>query len=111
MADEPDANRLMDEVFEMGDDDRNTGPGYDDTGYDLGDDDQSEDIREYERYINDPPDDLVIRDYENDDTGSLGISRELQQEQTRRTRRLEELADDDRSAEAAAVEVHDEGES
>ncbi|RDI66787.1 hypothetical protein [Nocardia pseudobrasiliensis] len=101
MADERD-NRLTDEVFEMGDDDS------EDLDYDLGDDDQADEVREYERYITDPPDDLVIRYHENDDTGRLGIARELDQEWTRRRRREEERAEDERPAEVAAMEVVDE---
>ncbi len=101
MADERDY-RLTDEVFEMGDDDS------EDLDYDLGDDDQADEVREYERYITDPPDDLVIRYHENDDTGRLGIARELDQEWTRRRRRDEERAEDERPAEVAAMEVVDE---
>ncbi|WP_280261834.1 hypothetical protein [Nocardia wallacei] len=102
MAETPDDNRLMDEVFEMGDDDR------EDLDYDMGEDDQADEVREYERYITDPPDDLVIRYHENEDTGRLGIARELDQEWTRRRRRDEERAEDERPAEVAAIEVRDE---
>lgn len=94
--------RLMDEVLDIGDDER------EDLDYDLGDDDQADDVREYERYIADPPNDLVIRYHENDDNGRLGIARELDQEWSRRRHRAELLAEDKRPAEKAAMEVHDE---
>ncbi|MFI5720184.1 hypothetical protein [Nocardia sp. NPDC051750] len=94
--------RLMDEVLDIGDEER------EDLDYDLGDDDQADEVREYERYINDPPDELVIRYHENDDTGRLGIARELDQEWSRRRHREELRAEDKRPAEAAAMEIHDE---
>ncbi|WP_051499484.1 hypothetical protein [Nocardia sp. BMG51109] len=102
MADESDNHRLMDEVFDMGEDE------HEDLDYDLGEDDQADEVREYARYIADPPDDLVIRYHENEDTGRLGIARELGQEQTRRGRRDELRAEDERSAEAAAIDVREE---
>ncbi|RDI52777.1 hypothetical protein [Nocardia mexicana] len=103
MADGPDDdNRLMDEVFEMGDDEREN------LDYDMGEDDQADEVREYERYITDPPDDLVIRYHENEDTGRLGIASELDQEWTRRRHRDEERAEDERPAEVAAIEVRNE---
>ncbi|MEU1981946.1 hypothetical protein [Nocardia sp. NPDC019395] len=40
--------RLMDEVLDIGDEER------EDLDYDLGDDDQADEVREYERYITDP---------------------------------------------------------
>ncbi|WP_280397730.1 hypothetical protein, partial [Nocardia carnea] len=94
--------RLMDEVLDIGDAER------EDLDYDLGDDDQADEVREYERYITDPPDSLIIRYHENDDTGRLGIARELDQEWSRRRRREELRAEDTRPAETAAMEVHDE---
>ncbi|MBF6330691.1 hypothetical protein IU452_19505 [Nocardia transvalensis] len=87
----------------MGDDEQ-----FEDLDNDLGDDDQADEIREYERYITDPPSDLVIRYHENEDTGRLGIARELDQEWSRRRHRAEELAEDGRPAEVAAMEVTDE---
>ncbi|ATL70562.1 hypothetical protein [Nocardia terpenica] len=101
MADEPD-NPLMDEVFDMDAEDD------EDLDYDLGDDEQADEVREYERYITDPPSDLVIRYHENDDTGRLGIARELDQEWTRRRRREQQRAEDERPAEIAAMEVVEE---
>jgi hypothetical protein len=71
---------------------------------DMGNDDQADEIREYERNVEDPPDDLQIRNHENDDDGRLGIGEELQQEWTRRDQAAEE---DDRPAEAAAMEIVD----
>jgi len=71
---------------------------------DMGDDDQADEIREYERNVEDPPDDLRIRNHENDDDGRLGIGEELQQEWTLRGRSAEE---DERPAEAAAMEIVD----
>ncbi|SUA73326.1 Uncharacterised protein [Nocardia otitidiscaviarum] len=99
MADDDD--QLMDEVLDMDDDDT-------DLDYDLGDDDQADEVREYERYISDPPEDLIIRNRENDDHGRLGIESELDQEWTRRRRREEARAEDDRPAEVAALEIVDE---
>jgi hypothetical protein len=68
---------------------------------DMGDDEQEDEIREYERYIEDPPRDLRIENRE-DETGE-GINDELRQEWTRRDRD----ADDDRPAEVAAMEIED----
>ncbi|MET7771557.1 hypothetical protein [Nocardia sp. NPDC005366] len=70
----------------------------------MGDDDQADEIREYERNIEDPPDDLRIRYRENEDDGRLGIGDELEQESARGDR-AEEEARDDRPAEAAAIEI------
>ncbi|UFS93688.1 hypothetical protein [Nocardia huaxiensis] len=95
-----DEDQLMDEVFDTDDIDT-------DLDYDLGDDDQEDEIREYERYIADPPEDLVIRNRENDDTGRLGIQAELDQEWTRRRRRDENASEDDRPAEVAAMDIVD----
>jgi hypothetical protein len=102
---ETDPEPLTDEVFDPADIDRETSENLD---YDLGDDEQADEIREYQRYITDPPDDLVIRYHESDDTGRLGITGELDQEWTRRRHRDEERAGDDRPAEVAAMEVVDE---
>ncbi|MBL1079564.1 hypothetical protein JK358_34680 [Nocardia sp. 2] len=89
----------MDEVFDTDD--------IENLDYDLGDDDQEDEIREYERYIADPPADLVIRNRENDDTGRLGIAAELDQEWTRRRGREERKDEDDRPAELAAMDIVD----
>jgi hypothetical protein len=72
---------------------------------DMGDDDQADEIRAYERNVQDPPDDLRIPYRENDDDGRLGIGDELDQEWTRRGQRAEN--EDDRPAEVAAVEIVD----
>ncbi|MFI2234130.1 hypothetical protein [Nocardia testacea] len=73
---------------------------------DMGDDDQEDEVRAYERYIEDPPADLRIRNWESDDDGRLGIADELRQEPDRRDR-----ADDDtRPAEAAAIHIEEEPE-
>lgn len=74
---------------------------------DMGDDEQADEIREYERYVEDPPADLTIRNHENEDDGRLGIGEELDQEWTRRAQRAEDLEEDDRPAEVAAVEIVD----
>ncbi|MGQ4598251.1 hypothetical protein [Nocardia sp. R6R-6] len=71
----------------------------------MGDDDQEDEIREYQRNIEDPPDDLAIRYYESEDDGRLGIGDELDQEWTRSNGRAEENEADDRSAEVAAIEI------
>lgn len=68
----------------------------------MGDDEQEDEIREYERYIEDPPRDLRIENREND-TGE-GITAELRQEWSPRDRD----AEDDRPAEVAAMEIEDE---
>ncbi|MGX1812012.1 hypothetical protein ACWIGI_40370 [Nocardia sp. NPDC055321] len=95
-----DDDQLMDEVLDNED--------VENLDYDLGDDDQADEVREYERYIADPPDDLIIRNRENDDTGRLGIEAELDQEWTRRRQREENRSEDDRPAEVAAMEIVDE---
>ncbi len=95
--------QLTDEVFDLDDADTEA-----DLDLDLGDDDQADDIRAYERYILDPPDDLVIRDYEGEDKGPLMIDRELDQEWTRRQGRTELAHEDDRPAELAAMEITEE---
>lgn len=71
---------------------------------DMGDDEQADDVREYERYIEDPPKDLRIRNRENDDDGRLGIGDELEQEWSHRDGTD---ATDNRPAEAAAIEIVD----
>ncbi len=95
-----DEDQLIDEVLDTED--------IEDLDYDMGDDDQADEVREYERYIADPPDELVIRNRENEDNGRLGIEAELDQEWTRRRRRDENKAEDDRPAELAAMEIVDE---
>lgn len=100
MADERDGFRLMDEVLEVSDD-------REDLDSDLGEDEQADEIREYRRYIDDPPQDLIITSRENDDAGRLGIGSELEQEWTRRRYRDAALAEDPRPAEIAAMEVVD----
>ncbi|MEU2039223.1 hypothetical protein [Nocardia niwae] len=73
----------------------------------MGDDDQEDEIREYQRNIEDPPDDLRIRYHEDEDDGRLGIGEELDQEWTSRDGRIEDEQDDNRSAEVAAIEIVD----
>ncbi|RMI34869.1 hypothetical protein [Nocardia stercoris] len=90
--------QLIDEVFDLDDVDA-------DLDLDLGDDEQADEVRAYERYILDPPADLVIRDYESEDNGPLMIDRELDQEWTRRRGRTELAHEDDRPAEVAAMEI------
>ncbi|MFF3566468.1 hypothetical protein [Nocardia jiangxiensis] len=94
---EPDP--LVDEVLDMDEDET-------DLDYDLGDDEQADEVREYERYITDPPSNLVIEYHE--DGGRQGIARDLEQSWTRRRHRDEERAEDDRPAELAAMEVVEE---
>ncbi|MFD8249897.1 hypothetical protein [Nocardia sp. NPDC059691] len=72
----------------------------------MGDDDQEDEIREYQRNIEDPPDELRIRYHEDEDDGRLGIGDELDQEWTARDSRAQDEADD-RSAEVAAIEIVD----
>lgn len=100
-ASEPDQERdpLIDEVLDIDD-------AEPDLDYDLGDDEQADEVREYERYIADPPGNLVIGYHEDD--GRLGIARDLDQSWTRRRHRDEERAEDDRPAEVAAMEVVEE---
>ena len=73
----------------------------------MGDDDQEDEVRAYERYIEDPPADLRIRNREGDDDGRLGIAEELQLEPDRR----DQVDDDDRPAEDAAIHIEDEPDS
>ncbi|MBC7303389.1 MAG: hypothetical protein H5T78_20870 [Nocardia sp.] len=72
---------------------------------DMGDDDQADDIVEYERYVEDPPADYVIRNHEADADGFLGISEELAEEYTERGSRREATAQDERPAEVGAMGV------
>ncbi|WP_069162330.1 hypothetical protein [Nocardia altamirensis] len=74
---------------------------------DLGDDEQADEIRAYQRNVEDPPDDLRIRYHENDDDGRLGIGDELAQEWTARGQRAEDAEDDERPAEVAAMDIVD----
>jgi hypothetical protein len=99
MTPEQEQDPLIDEVFEMDD-------GEPDLDYDLGDDEQADEVREYERYIADPPGNLIIG-YHQDD-GRQGITADLEQSWTKRRRREERRAEDDRPAELAAMEVVDE---
>jgi hypothetical protein len=74
---------------------------------DMGDDDQADDIRAYARAIEDPPNDLRIRNHENDDDGRLGIADALQQESTAREQAAEDTEDDERPAEVTALDIVD----
>lgn len=74
---------------------------------DMGDDEQADEIRAYERNVEDPPDELRIRYRENDDDGRLGIADELAQESTPREQRAEQARDDERPAEVVAMEIVD----
>ncbi|WP_406233085.1 hypothetical protein [Nocardia sp. NBC_01009] len=77
---------------------------------DMGDDKQADEIREYERNIEDPPADLQIRDHENDDAGRLGITEELEQEWTPGSQATEDAEADERPAEVAAMVIIDDSE-
>ncbi|WP_278261302.1 hypothetical protein [Nocardia sp. AG03] len=72
---------------------------------DMGDDDQADDIVEYERYVEDPPQDYVIRNHEADADGFLGIDEEMSQEWTEGSAARAALEQDERPAEVAAVRV------
>ncbi|WP_433731523.1 hypothetical protein ACQP0C_06565 [Nocardia sp. CA-129566] len=72
---------------------------------DMGDDRQEDDIRAYRRNIEDPPDDLHIRYRENEDDGWLGIGEELEQEWSAQQQAAELAEEDERPAEAAAIEI------
>ncbi|MEU8896395.1 hypothetical protein [Nocardia sp. NPDC048505] len=74
---------------------------------DMGDDEQADEIREYQRNIEDPPDQLRIRYHENDDDGRLGIGEELEQEWHRGDGAAEARREDERPAEVAAVDIVD----
>ncbi|MEV0297324.1 hypothetical protein [Nocardia sp. NPDC050710] len=76
----------------------------------MGDDKQADEIREYERTIEDPPDDLQIRYHENEDDGRLGIIDELAQEWTPSDQEAAAAEQDERPAEAAAMEILDDTE-
>ncbi|MEV6429251.1 hypothetical protein [Nocardia sp. NPDC051463] len=77
---------------------------------DMGDDEQADEIREYERNIEDPPADLLIRNHENDDDGHLGIAEELEQEWTPLSQAAVDAEVDERPAEVAAMEIIDDSE-
>ncbi|MCW2884475.1 MAG: hypothetical protein QOE54_5765 [Streptosporangiaceae bacterium] len=70
---------------------------------DMGDDEQASEISQYETYIADPPDDLVIT--ETDEQGSIGISEWAREEASSRERPAE---DDERPAEESAMKVRPE---
>ncbi|MEV0245030.1 hypothetical protein AB0H76_00415 [Nocardia sp. NPDC050712] len=74
---------------------------------DMGDDDQADEIREYERNVEDPPNELRIRNREGDADGRLGIGEELDQEWRRGDGRAEAEREDERPAEVAAVDIVD----
>ncbi|MEV4255139.1 hypothetical protein AB0J52_18455 [Spirillospora sp. NPDC049652] len=69
----------------------------------MGDDEQEYTTRSTERYIEDPPADLVIEGDPEPDDGRLGIVRENAEEYRRGDRRREETEWDDRPAEVTAV--------
>ncbi len=71
----------------------------------MGDDEQLDEVRAYERNIEDPPNDLRIG-YREADDGRLGIAEELAEETGPRDR----SAEDNRPAEAAAIHIEDEPE-
>ncbi|MCP2291039.1 hypothetical protein [Nocardia amikacinitolerans] len=74
---------------------------------DMGDDEQEDEIREYERYIENPPENLTIRDREGEDDGRLGIGEDLDERWTRRGQRTEDVDDSTLPAEEAAMEIID----
>ncbi|WP_410870660.1 hypothetical protein [Nocardia sp. A7] len=74
---------------------------------DMGDDDQADDIVEYERYVEDPPADHVIRNHEAEADGFLGINEEVAAERTERSARHEAMEEDERPAEESAMGVRD----
>ncbi|MEU2252878.1 hypothetical protein [Nocardia xishanensis] len=77
---------------------------------DMGDDDQEDEIRAYERYIENPPENLTIRDRESEDDGRLGIGEDLDQRWTRRRQRAEDAAESTLPAEEAAMGIIDDTE-
>ncbi|WP_431958242.1 hypothetical protein [Nocardia lijiangensis] len=77
---------------------------------DMGDDRQEDEIREYARYIENPPENLNIRDRESEDDGRLGIGEDLDQRWTRRGQRAEDAAASTLPAEEAAMAIIDESE-
>ena len=87
----------------MTSDDRTAGPGPDD----MGDDEQEFEIAEYEQYIEDPPQDLVIAEDNDDDAEAATDWAALH---PRQARAEEEAAEepDDKGAEDAAIHVTDE---
>ncbi len=72
----------------------------------MGDDDQLDEVRAYERNIEDPPDDLRIRNREGGDD-RLGTTEEPAEE----SGRGDGSGEDNRPAEAAAIHIEDEPES
>ncbi|MGY0501557.1 hypothetical protein ACWZHB_23970 [Nocardia sp. FBN12] len=72
---------------------------------DMGDDDQADDIVEYERYVEDPPADHVIRNHEADADGFLGINEEVAEEWSEGGSRHEAMEEDERPAEEGAMGV------
>jgi|GEM_PF-6429123 len=99
MTPDQEQDPLTDEVLAMDEPEQ-------DLDLDLGDDDQADEVREYERSIADPPRSLIIGYHEDD--GRHGITADLDQAWTKRRRREEQRAEDDRPAELAAMEVFDE---
>ncbi len=99
MATDRDPDPLIDEVLALRDDEADD----QDFDYDLGDDEQADEVREYERAIEDPPQNLIIGYH--DDDGRQGITADLDQSWTRRRSRDEQRAEDGRPAEVAAMEV------
>ncbi|MFD3506011.1 hypothetical protein [Nocardia sp. NPDC058666] len=72
---------------------------------DMGDDEQADEIVEYERYVEDPPADYVIRNHEADADGFLGINEEVSEEYSERGARHEAMEEDERPAEEVAMRV------
>jgi hypothetical protein len=78
----------------MTSDPRQTDPGPDD----MGDDEQENEVEEYQRYLDDPPDDLVIAEDNDEDT------KEAVEWAVRHPRAASTLSEpDDESAEESAV--------
>ena len=69
----------------------------------MGDDEQETDTAMYERYIEDPPEDLVIEP--DDDDGEIGIAEWLPMEERRGDKRREAAEADGRPAEEAAEHI------
>ncbi|MFD4431011.1 hypothetical protein [Nocardia sp. NPDC058497] len=72
---------------------------------DMGDDRQADDIVTYERYVEDPPEDYVIRNHEADADGFLGINEEVGEEWTENGAAREAVEEDERPAEVSAVRI------
>ncbi|MGW0245412.1 hypothetical protein ACWDYH_02110 [Nocardia goodfellowii] len=72
---------------------------------DMGDDDQADEIRAYQRNIEDPPEHRRLHNRENEADGRLGIRQELQQEWHRGDRTAEARRADERPAEVAAIDI------